>query len=116
MSAKEIVVSWDGEPSTWADYCRKVRLQYEKTPRKKRSLLGPELASRLTHKAWTVTAELDHYKLSKKNGVKYLLMFLKEKLCRTAVHDAGARLGLAWAWHNGLPSFSTAIASCKDPW
>ena len=92
MSAKEIVVSWDGEPSTWADYCRKVRLQYVKTPRKKRSLLGPELASRLTHKAWTVTAELDHYKLSKKNGVKYLLMFLKEKLCRTAVPDAGARL------------------------
>ena len=42
MAAKEIVVSWDGDASTWGDYTRKVRLQFEKTPPHKRKLaLGP---------------------------------------------------------------------------
>ena len=92
VQAKEVFVTWDGEPTTWSDYCRKVRLQYEKTPVSKRRLLGPELASRLTARAWTVTAELDHKQLSSKSGVKYLLEFLRSRLCQTAVPDAGARL------------------------
>ena len=92
MAAKEIVVSWDGDPSTWSDYTRKVRLQFEKTPAHKRKHLGPDLASRLTGRAWAVTPSLDHRLLSKKNGTKYLLRFLRDRLCRTAVPDAGARL------------------------
>lgn len=92
ISAKEVVVTWDGDPSTWADYSRKVRLQWEKTPRHKRYLLGPELASRLTARAWSVTPSLDHRELGKKNGTKYLLRFLRDRLCATAVPDAGARL------------------------
>lgn len=58
----------------------------------KRRLLGPELASKLTAKAWSVTPDLDHPKLSKKNGCKYLLKFLQERLRRAAVPDAEARL------------------------
>ena len=82
----------DGDPATWADYTRKVRLQWEKTPSWKRRHLGPELASRLTGRAWAVTYELSHEKLSKKNGTKYLLRYLQDRLCRTPVPDAGARL------------------------
>ena len=92
IAAKEVVVTWDGEPSTWGDYARKVRFQWEKTPRHKRSLLGPDLASRLTGRAWAVTPSLDHARLNKRNGAKYLLRYLQERLCRTAVPDAGARL------------------------
>ncbi|CAL1136371.1 unnamed protein product, partial [Cladocopium goreaui] len=92
LSAKDIVVTWDGEPSTWADYSRKVRLQWEKTEKWKRKLLGPELASRLSGRAWAVVPSLDHRLLQKKNGTKYLLQFLRDRLCRTAVPDAGAKL------------------------
>ena len=63
-------MTWDGEQTTWTDYARKVRLQYEKTDVHKRKHLAPELASRLTGRAWTVTAELDYNKLSSKSGVK----------------------------------------------
>ena len=92
IAAKEVVVTWDGEPSTWGDYARKVRFQWEKTPRHKRSLLGSDLASRLTGRAWAVTPSLDHGRLGKRNGAKYLLRYLQERLCRTAVPDAGSRL------------------------
>lgn len=86
------VATWDGEPSTWGDYARKARLCFEMTPPHKRRLLGADLASRLTGRAWAVTPSLDHKKLNKKNGTKYLLKFLQSRLCRTAVPDAGARL------------------------
>ena len=92
LSAKDIVVTWDGDPSSWADYSRKVRLQWEKTEKHKRKLLGPELASRLSGRAWAVVPSLDHKLLQKKNGTKYLLRFLRDRLCRTAVPDAGAKL------------------------
>ena len=92
MQAKEFYVTWDGDPATWANYTRKVRLQWEKTFSWKRRHLGPELASRLTGRAWAVTYELSHEKLSKKNGTKYLLRYLQDRLCRTPVPDAGARL------------------------
>ena len=92
ISAKEVVVTWDGDPTTWGDYARKVRLQWEKTPDRKKKYLAPDLASRLTGRAWSVTPDLEHSKLSKKNGTKYLLKFLQSRLCRTAVPDAGARL------------------------
>ena len=92
LSAKDIVVTWDGDPVTWADYSRKVRLQWEKTEKKKRHLLGAELASRLSGRAWAMVPSLDHRKLQKRNGTKYLLRFLRDRLCRTAVPDAGARL------------------------
>eukprot|EP00435_Cladocopium_sp_Y103_P024092 s1073_g5.t2 len=86
------VASWNGEPTSWNDYARQVRLQWERTPTHKRRLLGAELASRLTSRAWAVTPDLDHKKLGKKNGAKYLLKFLQDRLCRTAIPDAGARL------------------------
>ena len=86
------VATWNGEPTTWGDYARQVRLQWEKTPSHKRKLLGPELASKLTGRAWAVTPSLDHKKLGKKHGCKYLLRYLQDRLCRTAIPDAGARL------------------------
>ena len=86
------MVPWDGDPAGWCDYARKVRLQHEETPKYKRRYLAPDLASRLTGRAWAVTPDLDHNRLNKRNGAKYLLSFLQCRLCRTAVPDAGARL------------------------
>ena len=91
-SSSRETATWDGDPVTWGDYARKVRLQWEMTASHKRRLLGPELASKLTGRAWSITPSLDHAKLTKRNGTKYLLRFLQERLCRTAIPDAGARL------------------------
>ena len=66
---------WDGELSGWTDYVRRCRLAYETCEKRKRKLLGPRLAMRLTGKAWEVTYGLKHDLLRKSNGVKYLLNF-----------------------------------------
>ncbi|CAJ1388116.1 unnamed protein product [Effrenium voratum] len=92
VAAKDVYVTWDGDPSGWGDYLRKVRLQYDKTPEDKKKLLGPELVSRLTDKAWAVCAEVDYNRLKKRSGTRYLLIFLRDKLCRTPVPDVGTRL------------------------
>ena len=85
-------VTWNGEPTTWNDYARQVQLCWEKTQEHKRKLLGPALASKLTGRAWAVTPDLDHRRLGKKHGCKYLLNILQDRLCRTAIPDAGSRL------------------------
>ena len=86
------VPGWDGSPGTWLDYVRRVRLEWMKTPEKKRSLLGASLASRLTARAWEVSTELDAGRLQERNGAAYLLDFLEAKLGRTPVPDLGSRL------------------------
>lgn len=92
IAAKDVYVTWSGEASHWGDYVRKVRLQWEKTPDYKKRHLAPELASRLTDKAWQALYDIDHARLSKRSGTKYLLAFLRDKLCQAPVPDAGARL------------------------
>ena len=83
---------WDGEAGGWNDFLRRVRLAFEKTSRRKRHLLGPEVVGQLTGKAWVVTQELDHRRLVRRDGVIYLLEFLREKLCKTPIPDVGLRL------------------------
>ena len=73
-------------------YVRKVRLQYEKTEPAKRCRLGPELVSRLTDKAWQATFEIDHARLSGKNGAKCMIGYLRDRLWRAPVPDAGHAL------------------------
>lgn len=93
MERKEHIATWNGDATLWLDYVKRVRLQYERTEPKKRCLLGAELASRLTGKAWDVTsAEVDHSRLRQSNGASYLLSFLEERLCKTPVPDVGQRL------------------------
>lgn len=66
---QEQVATWDGSPGLWLDYVKRVRLQYERTPHRKRKLLGAELASRLTGRAWDVTsADIDHERLQQRDG------------------------------------------------
>ena len=84
--------TWNGDLNGWQTYVRKVRLQYEQTPSHKRKLLGPRLALRLTDKAWDITQSINHDELRRPNGAKYLLLFLRERLGRTPVPDAGQRL------------------------
>ncbi|CAE7907904.1 bacA, partial [Symbiodinium necroappetens] len=39
---------WDGDPATYPDFMRRVRLSFERTPRKKVHLLGPEVVAQLS--------------------------------------------------------------------
>ena len=90
---KEQVATWNGDPTTWLDNVKRVRLQFERTERKKRHLLGAELASRLTGKAWDiVSAEINHADLQRRDGPAYLLRFLEERLSKAPVPDTGQRL------------------------
>ena len=85
--------TWDGEPSTWNDFCRRVRLTFEQTPRRKRNhLLAPRIVSELTGRAWAITGDLSHKELCRRDGVIYLLQYLKESLGRLPVPDIGVRL------------------------
>ena len=93
VERKEHIATWDGDASRWLDYVKRVRLQYEGTEPKKRCLLGAELASRLTGKAWDITsAEVDHSRLQRADGAAYLLSFLEERFCKTPIPDVGQRL------------------------
>ena len=84
--------SWDGDPSGWTDFVRCVRLLYEKTPRKKRRQLGPSIVSRLRARAWTITQDVNHAKLTRRDGCVYLLEFLRDRLGRSPIPDIGIRL------------------------
>ena len=84
--------SWDGDPSGWTDFVRCVRLLYEKTPRRKRRQLGPSIVSRLRARAWTITQDVNHVKLTRRDGCVYLLEFLRDRLGRSPIPDIGIRL------------------------
>ena len=84
--------SWDGDTTGWNDFVRRVRLLYERTSRKKRRQLGPSIVSQLRGRAWTITQDVDHHRLIRRDGVVYLLEFLRDRLGRTPVPDVGIRL------------------------
>ena len=83
---------WDGDPSGWTDFVRRVRLLYEKTPRKKRRQLGSSIVSQLRERAWTITQDVCHQKLTRRDGCVYLLEFLRDRLGRSPIPDIGIRL------------------------
>ena len=93
VERKDQIVTWNGDPQFWLEYVKRVRLQYERTEYRKRGLLGAELASRLTGRAWDIaSAELDHNQLQKPDGAAYLLRFLEQRLCKAPIPDTGQRL------------------------
>lgn len=93
VERKDQIVTWNGDPQYWLEYVKRVRLQYERTEYRKRGLLGAELASRLTGRAWDIaSAELDHNELQKSDGAAYLLRFLEQRLCKAPIPDTGQRL------------------------
>ncbi|CAE7271989.1 TY1B-A [Symbiodinium sp. CCMP2592] len=89
---RDQVPSWDGEAAGWNTYVRRVRLYWERTPSKKRKLVGAELASRLSGRAWDVSGDLDHARLQGREGATYLLEYLETRLGRSAIPDLGTRL------------------------
>ncbi|CAE7779651.1 RE2, partial [Symbiodinium microadriaticum] len=89
---RDQVPGWDGEASGWNTYVRKVRLYWERTAPKKRRQIGAELASRLTGRAWDVSADLDHGRLQEREGATYLLEYLELRLGRSPIPDLGTRL------------------------
>ena len=50
------------------------------------------MVQRLRDKAWDVTVAINHTQLKQYDGLSYLLKFLENMLCRTAIPDVGARL------------------------
>lgn len=93
VDKRDQIVTWDGNPTSWQEYVKRVRLQYERTEYRKRGLLGAELASRLTGRAWDVaSSQLDHSKLQRADGAAYLLHFLEDRLCKAPIPDTGQRL------------------------
>ena len=68
------------------------RLLYERTARRKRRQIGPSVVAQLKDKAWTITQEIDHHKLTRRDGAVYLLEFLRDRLGRSPVPDVGIRL------------------------
>ncbi|OLP76628.1 hypothetical protein AK812_SmicGene43412 [Symbiodinium microadriaticum] len=89
---RDQVPSWDGEAAGWNTYVRRVRLHWERTAPKKRRLIGAELASRLTGRAWDVSGDLDHARLQQREGATYLLEYLEQRLGRSPIPDLGTRL------------------------
>ena len=128
VERKEQVATWDGNQSHWLDYVKRVRLQYERTPFKKRQYLGAELVTRLTGKAWDVaSADIDHDRLQASDGPAYLLQFLEQRLCKAPVPDSGQRLedffhtfekgswrindGMGHSGQGNIPSFAAGTGS-----
>ncbi|CAE7912341.1 unnamed protein product, partial [Symbiodinium necroappetens] len=67
---------WDGDPATYPDFMRRVRLSFERTPRKKRHLLGPEVVASLSGRAWIITQDLDHRLLVRRHHYRQLQVAL----------------------------------------
>ena len=88
---RDLKCSWDGDITTFPDYVRRVRLAFEKTRRRRRKQLGPDLVSQLTGRAWVITQEIDHQRLVQADGARYLVDYLEERLARVPIPDAGAR-------------------------
>ncbi|OLP80479.1 hypothetical protein AK812_SmicGene39106 [Symbiodinium microadriaticum] len=78
---------WDGDAAAYPDFMRRVRLAFERTPRKKKHLLGPEVVAQLTGRAWVITQDLSHRLLVKRNGVIYLLEYVRDRLGRTRLRS-----------------------------
>ena len=77
---KDFCATWDGSLATLAGACAiSVRSH---TIYKRRQLLGAEVASRLTGKAWDiVSTQVDHERLRARDGPAYLLQFLEDRFC-----------------------------------
>ena len=96
---------------------------------RKKKYLAPDLASRLTGRASSVTPDLEHDKLSKRNGAKYLLKFLQSRPNGSArsrrslggfVHPAEKAIGHAdepvvFACLGGLPQAQRASRTHSEP-
>ena len=85
-------VAWNGDLTIWPDFIRRVRLLWDATKKRNKKKLGPKVVQRLTDKAWDATNEIDHTKLKQSDGLLYLVKFLEERVCKTAIPDAGSRL------------------------
>ena len=72
-SPKHQVPGLDGNQATWADYVRRVKLEWMRAAEKNKVLLGASLALQLTGRAWEVSTELDSSRLQDQDGAVYLL-------------------------------------------
>ena len=88
---------WDGDAAAYPDFMRRVRLAFERTPRKKKHLLGPEVVAQLTGRAWVITQDLSHRLLVKRNGVIYLLEYVRDRLGRTRLRRPTGQSMATWA-------------------
>ena len=71
--------TWDGDWRTFLDYQLACWLESDGMKEEARGTLAPRLARNLSGKAWEACLDMDREKLTKHNGLEYLLDFLKRK-------------------------------------
>ena len=97
--------SWNGNPFEFEDYKIGCERLVDGTKDEDQHLLGPRLAARLTGQAWLwqQDVDLDRTKLRAKNGVDYLMDFLKGKQDGDRHEDMGKSFGEYLYVHHRAP-------------
>lgn len=62
---------WDGDWTTFTDYCLRCELRADSTKQDELNLLGLRLASNLVGRAFDTLAEVDREELRKSTGWRY---------------------------------------------
>ncbi|CAE7390554.1 PORB, partial [Symbiodinium natans] len=81
--------TWDGDWRTYADFRLACLLEKVGLKEEDQLTLAPRLARNLTGKAWEACADIDRAELRKKEGLDYLLKYLKEKRGKQQVDILG---------------------------
>ena len=84
--------TWDGSWKTFPDYRFAAQLELDGCKSDEVELLAPRLARNLTGRAWEACQEIDRSKLKAKDGVQYLLDFLRDKRGKQHVDVLGDAL------------------------
>ncbi|CAE7590731.1 unnamed protein product [Symbiodinium natans] len=81
--------TWDGDWRTYADFRLACLLEKDGLKEEDQLTLAPRLARNLTGKAWEACTDIDRAELRKKEGLDYLLKYLKEKRGKQQVDILG---------------------------
>ena len=77
---KNLKCTQDGNIGIFRDYIRRVHFMRERTRRRRRRDFAPDLVAQQTGEAWVITPEIDHTKLTQKDGADYLIGFVGDRL------------------------------------
>ena len=81
--------TWDGDWKSFTDYRLACQLELDGLKEDDQITLAPRLARNLTGKAWEACMDIDRAELRKKDGLTYLLDFLKKRRGKQQVDVLG---------------------------
>ena len=84
--------SWNGDWRSFSDYRFAALLELDGCKPDEKVLLAPRLARNLSGRAWEACLDIDRTRLSKEDGVTYLLDFLRQKCGKQHVDLLGDAL------------------------